>query len=256
MKGFRNDLLAILLITTGLTACEKGLETYHGKSVIYFTSNRTSFLDTGFVSFGFSGLSQMDSIISIPISAMGETSAGDRTFKVVANNDSSTAKAGVHYDALPEMMIIPAGSVGGTLKLKLHRTPDMQTIPVALFLQLEPNEHFQTDLRSFVNGSKTCRATTYKLWIDDMLTQPLRWNTAYMGTFSKKKIYLTATTLGLDIQETIKLLNSTDGPGSTAALNAQIAWGRSMKLYLNEQTAAGTPVYEDNGVLMAMGSSI
>src|SRR5688572_5721110 len=102
MKRFHNYLLAIVVLTIGLTACEKGLEPYHGNNGIYFRNNKTSFLDTGAVTFGFSDPAVRDSIISIPVSALGMTSTADRPFKLVVN-DSSTAKAGVHYDALPGM---------------------------------------------------------------------------------------------------------------------------------------------------------
>jgi hypothetical protein len=252
MKGFHNCLLAIVSVTVGLMSCEKGLEPYHGNNGIYFRDNKTKFLDTSFVTFGFSGPGVTDSVISIPVSALGMTANSDRPFKLVVV-DSSTAKAGVHYDALSETMTIKAGEVGTSVKLKLHRTPDIQINPVYLVLELLPNEHFQTDVRTFSNGSGTSKATSFKLWINDILTQPSKWQTPYMGTFSRKKLYLTASVLGLDIQEMINILNGTDG---TVALNAQIAWGRSMKLYLNQQAAAGTPVYEDNGSRMAMGPQV
>jgi hypothetical protein len=251
MKRFLNYLLAIVVITIGLTACEKGLEPYHGNSGIYFKNNKTTFVDSGLVTFGFSDPSVRDTIIDIPVSAMGMTSTTDRPFKLVVN-DNSTAKAGVHYDALFGTSI-PAGAVGTTIKLKLHRTPDLQAEPVCLILQLLPNEHFQTDTRSFSNGSTTISATRYKLWVNDLMSQPKYWQNGYMGAFSRKKVYLTASVLGLNVQEMIDILNGTDG---TVALNAQIAWGRSMKLYLNQQAAAGTPVKEDNGSLMVMGNLI
>ena len=251
MKRFPSYLLAIVLLAMGFTACEKGLDTYHGNNGIYFTNNKTSFLDSGTVTFGFSGPGKMDSVVSIPISALGMTANTDRPFKLVVN-DSSTAKLGVHFDALPETSI-KAGAVSTTLQLKLHRTPDMQTTPVFIILNLQPNEHFQTDVTTFTNGSGTSRATRLKLWVNDILTQPSKWQSPYMGTFTRKKLYATAAALGLDIEEMIGILNGTDG---TVALNAQIAWGRSMKLYLNQQAAAGTPVYEADGTLMVMGPQV
>jgi len=251
MKGFHIYLLTILIATVGLSACEKGLEPYHGDSSVYFRNNKVNAVDSGFLTFGFSDPSVRDSVISIPVSAMGMTSTSDRPFKLVVN-DSSTARAGVHYEALSGTSI-PAGAVATTIKLKLLRTSDMQTAPVSIILQLLPNEHFQTSVGSFSNGSGKSSATRFKLWITDIMTKPKYWDAGYMGGFSRKKVYLTASVLGLNVQEMIDILNGTDG---TVAVNAQIAWGRSMKLYLNQQAAAGTPVREDDGSLMVMGNLI
>jgi len=253
MKGFRNYLFAIVSITMGLVACEKGLEPYHGNSGIYFTDNKIKFLDSSIVTFGFSGPAVTDSILSIPVSAVGMTVNTDRAFKLVVN-DSSTAQAGVHYDALPGTMTIKAGAVKAFIALKLHRTLDMQTKQFCIILNLQPNEYFQTDVTSFSNGANKSRATRYKIWVNDILMQPSKWQAPYMGTFSRKKLYLTAAVLGLDIQEMMDILTGTDG---TVALNAQIAWGRAMKLYLNQQAAAGTPVADEAvGSLMAMGPQV
>src|SRR5688572_31821167 len=140
----------------------------------------------------------------------GMTSNTDRPFSL-AVNDSSTAKAGVHYDAFTGPAVIKAGAVGASLKLKLHRTPDMQTEPVFIILQLQPNEHFKTDVTTFSNGSSKTNATRYKLWVTDIMTQPKFWQTGYMGAFSRKKVYLTASVLGLNVQEVIDILAGNDG---------------------------------------------
>jgi len=246
------SLFVIVFLAIGFTACEKGLETYHGDNSIYFTSNKTKFLDTGFMTFGYSAPTLVDSIISIPVSALGIPSGFERPI-VLTVADSSTAKLGVHYEVLAESLSIPAGAVGGSVKLKLHRTAEMQNTPVFLVLQLQPNEHFQTAVRSFSNGSTTCSAISYKLWASDIMTQPAYWSTAYMGTFSRKKIYLTANVLGLSVQEMISTITNNN---PALSLNSQLSWGRSMKLYLNQQAAAGTPVYEDDGTLMKMGDQL
>jgi len=150
-------------------------------------------------------------------------------------------------------MTIPAGAVGGTVKLKIRRTAEMQITPVFLVLQLQASEHFQTAVRTFSNGSTTCSAISYKLWASDIMTQPMYWSTAYLGTFSRKKIYLTASVLGIGVQE---MINTITGNDPVLSLNSQLSWGRSMKLYLNQQSAAGTPVYEDDGTLMKMGAQL
>jgi uncharacterized protein YpmS len=223
---------------------------------VYFTNNYNTSLDTTVVTFAYSSTSIKDSVFAIPVSVMGNVVKTDRSYKVVVA-DSSTAQAGVQYDALQDTFKIHAGRVVDTLKIKLHRTVDLQTTPVNIILLLQPNSNFNTDIQSRITNSITGASFSYikyKIVLNDVLTQPKYWLSSYMGTFSRKKIYTTASVLNVPVATMLDILQNNTG---SVAISSQNFWGRSMQIYLNQQKAAGTPVYEDDGTtLMLMGPSV
>ena len=93
----------------------------------------------------------------------------------------------------------------------------------------------------------------YRLMVNDILSKPKYWAVSLMGNFSRKKVYLTATVLGLQLKDMLDILLNNPNSLSTPS---QTYWGRSMQIYLNQQKAAGTPVYDEDGTLMIMGSSV
>lgn len=252
MKRVSYIWVMVVGLAGSFAACQKGIETYHGDNAIYFTSNSKSYIDTAAITFAYSDTTVQDTVINITVSTLGKFYSTDRYFKVTVS-DSSTAVAGVHYDPLPDSVVMKAGTLTTTFPLTVHRTPDMQVAPVSIILQLDSNRWFTTDIQQFVNTlNDSCPATQYKMWVSDMIIQPRTWLTQYMGPFSRKKVYLTSTVVGLDVQDMMNDFNGT----ATISYNSQIAWGREMKIYLDQQAAAGTPVYEDNGTLMVMGTSL
>jgi hypothetical protein len=84
-----------------------------------------------------------------------------------------------------------------------------------------------------------------------MFQQPKYWYAPYVGTFSRKKVYVMSQVLGLTPQQI------SDVTSSSTSLGTENYYGRTVQIYLNQQKAAGTPVYEDDGItLMAMGTLV
>ncbi|MES2332026.1 MAG: DUF4843 domain-containing protein [Bacteroidota bacterium] len=256
MKKIKYSSAILLVVVTCFLSCKKeDIPTYSGNTAIYFTNNYRNNVDSGMLTFSYSLSSVKDSVFSIPVSIMGMAADVDRAVKVVVL-DSSTARAGVHYELLSQTFAIRKGKLADTLKIKLLRTADIQNAAVSLILQLKPNDYFTTDMQSVVTNSVTGSSFSflkYRLMVNDILSKPKYWGTSTMGNFSRKKVYLTASVLNLQLTNMFDiLLNNTN----SQSLPAQTYWGRSMQIYLNQQKAAGTPVYDEDGSLMIMGSSV
>jgi hypothetical protein len=255
--GHSKYLYSFLLIAMALFgSCKKeNISTYKGSTSVYFTNNYRNSVDSGTVTFSYSLADVKDLVVSIPVSVMGLSANTDRLVNVVVL-DSSTARAGVHYDLLPETFKVRQGRMVDTLKIKVRRTPDLQSAPVSILLQLQANEHFTTDMQNLITNKLTGSSFSfinYRLMVNDVLSKPRFWLVSSMGNFSRKKVYLTAAVLGLQLQDMFDILlnnpNSLSGP-------SQSFWGRSMQIYLNQQKAAGTPVLDEDGTFMIMGSSV
>jgi len=249
-------LSAVLLVVSSFLSCKKeSIPTYSGNTSVYFTTNYRNNIDSAMVTFSYSLSSVKDSVFSIPVSVQGMVANADRAIKVVVL-DSSTAKAGVHYELLPQTFMIRKGKLLDTLKIKLLRTTDIQNTAVSIILQLQPNDYFNTDMQSLVTNSVTGSSFSfvkYRLMVNDILSKPKYWSVSNMGNFSRKKVYLTAAVLNLQLKDMFDILLNNTNSLSTPS---QSYWGRSMQIYLNQQKAAGTPVYDEDGSLMVMGTSV
>lgn len=256
MKKIKFLSAILLIVVTFLFSCTKEtIPTYSGSASIFFTSNYRNNIDSGMVTFSYSLLSVNDSVVSIPVSAMGMAADIDRSLKVVVL-DSSTAKDGIHYQLLPATFMIRKSRLVDTIKIKLNRTSDIQNAPVSIILQIQPNDYFTTDMQSLVTNSVTGASFSfinYRLMVNDILSKPRYWLVSSMGNFSRKKVYLTASVLNLQLKDMFDILLNNTNSLSTAS---QSFWGRSMQIYLNQQKAAGTPVYDEDGTLMVMGTSV
>lgn len=252
--------MQLLKYTGGLTlflllfaSCKKeSIMTYQGTNDVYFRANYVNSVDTGIVSFGFALTSVKDSIVKIPIAVMGQVSKEARSVKIIVA-DSSTAIAGTHYDALPDFKI-GAGRTVDTLLLKVHRTPDLQQKGVTIVLALMDNNEFATNMKTKTTNSITGAYFSfikYRINLNDIFEKPKYWYEPYVGTFSRKKVYLMSQVLGITPQQINEVTSS------STSLGTENYYGRAVQIYLNQQKAAGTPVYEDDGTtLMAMGTLV
>src|SRR6478609_8260601 len=164
-------LSAVLLVVSSFLSCKKeSIPTYSGNTSVYFTTNYRNNIVSAMVTFSYSLSSVKDSVFSIPVSVQGMVADADRAVKVVVL-DSSTAKAGVHYELLPQTFMIRKGKLLDTLKIKLLRTTDIQNAAVSIILQLQSNDYFNTDMQSLVTNSVTGSSFSfvkYRLMVNDI----------------------------------------------------------------------------------------
>jgi hypothetical protein len=118
---------------------------------------------------------------------------------------------------------------------------------------LQDNNNFSTGMKTKITNSITGASFSYikyKIFLNDILAPAKYWFVPYLGTFSRKKVYTMAQVLGITPQQ----IN--DVTSSSTTLSVENYYGRAVQIYLNQQKAAGTPIYEDDGSLMTMGTSV
>jgi len=236
-------------------ACQKDLETYNGITGIYFTpaiDGRNSIgIDSTIISFAYAKPATKDSIMKLVVRISGEPTNVARTFKL-SILPTSTAIPGQHYEMMNPEFIIPANKVADTLKIKLKRTTDMLTESLILRLKLEDNENFNTPMQDRVINTATGKKlsfTTHAIWVNDLIKKPRAWIDGYLGSFSRKKLFLLA-----EVAE-IKNIGDLDDLTLTP-LSKTVYYGTFMQRYLNEMKATGKTIYEDNGSEMIMGPAV
>lgn len=226
------------------------IDLYSGKSLLYFdysihTSNKRNptRIDTTLFTFSLANTALTDSVYNMQISLMGKQSPQDRPFTIKVVDSATTAIAGVHYEALKDMYIMPANSSVVYIPVKFFRTQEMSSKQFQLQLQLQPNADFDTTLTQPEDKINVATAT-YTIYIDDQIARPVRWLDAYLGTFSRKKILLICSQL-----------NMTPNDFVTIAVAENVYIGKAIQRYLNQQKLAGNTIYEDDGTEMIMGDS-
>lgn len=262
MKKLLFYLCAMAIVLLG--ACKKdGLATYNdeaSKNSIYFPDAKST-NNQVFVSFGYAKSNVKDSIVRILVRPIGGAMDHDRPYNL-SIADSSTMKVGVDYE-LVNPPVVKAGKVADTLKIKLLRTNTLRSTPLYLYLDLKPNDNFTNDYLSYnttTNGITTTKYyTRMVIKADDIAGAPPFWlsgssyysyTIGYLGAFSTLKFQLLVTTYNLNVEELVQpswfLAN-----GNYRRMSG---WADGLKAYLNRMAAAGTPIYEADGITpMAMG---
>ncbi|OXB02247.1 hypothetical protein B0A75_04290 [Flavobacterium oncorhynchi] len=241
----------VVLSLLGITSCNRDeIDTFEGVDSIYFgpsvygmiIQGTKTVTDSAGYSFALEKASLTEVIYKIPIRVQGKVSDVDRNVKVSVD-PKSTAIAGTHFE-LPETIKISAGKELDTIALKVHRTPDMKQKPFLLILNLEENDSFKTEMKSHLNKitGKTISFITFKLSLDDKLTQPPGWYATALGVFTAKKFYLMCELIDLKPEIFNQKLG---GPGLGLADFGY--YQAFMKRYLADQKAAGNTIYEEDG---------
>lgn len=251
MKKLTIILLSFLTVSC-LISCEKDIKPYSGETNIYFLPSISvpagaSINDSTLFSFAYAKPIVKDSILKLVVRIEGAPTKDDRNYKL-SLNPISTSLENTHFMFLNKEFVIKANKITDTLKIKFSRTPDMSTTRFTLMLDLLPNENFKTEMVSKVINSTTGKKlfyTKHTIWADDILSVPKGWLNDYLGTFTRKKIFLMGEALEIDIAS----LNTTNN------ISEVVYYGSFMQRYLNEMKANNKTIYEDDGTPMVMGPS-
>lgn len=257
-KYIKNILLTCAIVLSVMACTENKLDVFKGTDLLYFQWSVEGFandpnnkIDSTGVSFSFEAEEVVDSIYNIPIKVLGNVSDSDRPFKVEVL-PTSTAVEGVDF-IMPESVFIPAQSVLAMLPVKLLRTAIMKEQELVILIRLVSNEYFNTDYfgtDEIAETNEPLKYNEFELTVSDVLTltEPFMWRyfTAYLGPFSAKKFILFASVNNIPVPEWSSPATTDSGNLVTHATN--------LHNYLVEQKANGTPVLEDDGSEMVLGS--
>lgn len=263
---------SVLLCMLSMSACKKDIMGYEGAEGVYFavqwgpsygTDKSWPYRPYSNVEF----VKYADDVIKVNIKVMitGPVKSYDRPFKVAINPDSTTAVAGVHYEAIPENLVIRADSFAAYVPVTLKRAADLETETKTIGLKLIPNEHFALSFpewdaipgyTSTTSGiDSQFNASLHTIRVNDFMVQPAVWvgsiqagnrESGLWGAFTRKKIELMFRLFDLTYEDF----------GSTATMptvRSNLIASEAAR-YLIGQFNAGTPVLEDDGRLMFIGN--
>lgn len=196
--------------------------------------------------------------VSFDIKLMGEVADYDRPYGIEVLADSTTAIEGVDYSLEGNNFSIKAGANKDRVLVTLLRNPRLKKELVRVTFLIKPNENFDTPLKEYTNSSNwnvegnKINACMYYVEFGEIYTQPGYWSYAgeYCGKWTVEKYLLLNHTMGWTV-------NDWDNVG---AIGSKIGLGRlqfaasALQAYLQEQADAGTPVREEDGTFMQLGS--
>ena len=169
------NFFAIGVVALSLTACSndeyKGEYSkdgaYEGGNQVYFDLTNAS--DTLYnYSFGTQPVSVTTETVTVKVKLAGVRKSQDQHYKVVVD-PSSTAKSGVHYEAINSDQVIPADSLASSFRVVLLRQnlSDTRNDSIRLVLRLEATDDLGV---RFPNAIK--RTITF----DNVLEKPYWWD--------------------------------------------------------------------------------
>lgn len=239
--------LGILL----LAGCKTEMMDYSGKPGIYFAVqvkpasgygalDEWAYVDTTRVSFV--KIIGEDTTINIRVRVLGYLADYDRMFHFdILDTAGNAAIPGVHYDALETNGYIRANTEYTDIPIHLYRDESLQDTSYVIDLALRETDEFSLPMNIWKSndGYTTGEPNILRhlIIIDDALYKPQNWNDTYFGTYSQKKFQLMLDVGGYSFEqfEDSSVMNSV----------ACMALAQSMKNYLDDMEAQGTPVYED-----------
>lgn len=266
MKTIYSFFGVALMLLVQFSCKEDKLDLYNAANVIYFPGNqdvgKVKGREFGHYSFGYVSAFVDHYIQKIPVRATGSIQNYDREYKLKVT-DTSTMVEGRDFEFLNKRFFIPANKYADTIFLKVNRSSGLKIKALNVGIELQANENFGLDLSSQIVGTgndmKLRTLIGYNFSADDIAGAPWFWDTkqtvqanatiSFLGPYSNKKFQLMIGRFELDVTPMLEVKYFP----SVALMKA---WGSGMKAYLNEMQAAGTPVLEENGQPMKVGTSI
>ncbi|MDR1762547.1 MAG: DUF4843 domain-containing protein [Dysgonamonadaceae bacterium] len=277
----KNKILSIILTALAATAfysCEyETLPSYSADDQIYFSyaDERvpTYIVDSSFVRFGYDIVVKADTIVWIEVKVQGKMTDYDRPVNFGLIAEQTTAQLGRDVELLPEISLVPAGSVLGKIYLKLKNTAALDNNMFVAAIELKENEYFKTDFvetsNATINKKGTINSTHFRIYFDNANEAPNFWVTSpydgylnlMFGRYSKKKFAILCDLFGFD-REYFSYDISLSSDAISALFNSRFTsvlstgWSRIFKLYLEDyRQTHGEPLYEDDGTEMTGGTS-
>jgi hypothetical protein len=212
-KAMKKVLFYTCALAAMLVSChtEDADFVYHSRDNIYFGIGATVGLteaevidkellpegmqDPRNMSYSFAVTLKPIDTIYVPVTISGQRAPMPRRFKVVANADSTTAQAGLHYKTFEDFYTIPADSGGMMLPvILLNRDTLMETQSFAIRLELVPTDDFEVTLPE----------NYAKIVFSNRLERPDWWTfwegQGQIGTYTRTKHALYLIALG-DIKD-------------------------------------------------------
>ncbi len=184
--------IALMALLLPLGGCEKQLMDYKGLEGVYFAVQSGSSWGSEltwpyqpYTNVEFVKIPGDEVTVNIKVMVTGPVKDYDRPFSVEINPDSTTAELGVHYEPLPQGLVIPANSVIAFVPVTLKRAPDLANKEKTVGLRLVANENFGLSFPEWdaipgytaTSGVivKEFDASLHSIRVNDFMVKPAVW---------------------------------------------------------------------------------
>ena len=221
-----------------LCACQKDLDTWSGRSFVYFDGTT----DSTFFSYAYvDGKIPSDSLW-VWIRVSGEVTDYDRDIKLKIAE--TNGEAGVDFAAVPESFTLEKGRTFVAALVELLRPASLKTEEKYLVLELQENDDFKLLWLSqplATHSERRYSKIRYKIVFSEIVnTPPKGWSDTYFGVFSVKKLDYMCQKLNM-----------------TRLMFNDVSYVNKRREYIATKMVKllnAEPLYEDDGVtLMRMG---
>jgi hypothetical protein len=222
-KDYTMKAIYIILIIGLLAACKKAEELHFDHNAnIHFNLGGTD-KDSIVYTFAYAPTLSQDTIW-LPVQLAGIRENTDRAYSAYVDTDSSTAKAGVHFEPLKSSYTLRAGTGITWLPVIVYNVSDLESESVTLIIKMKGTDDLGIEIPTADDGFNLLRA---KIVYSAMLEQPSWWN-QWLGSYysrTKHQLFLivtgvtSLTTSGLDAPRNLYLVNLL-----TTMLNDPFKW--------------------------------
>lgn len=182
--------MTLCLIGMVMTSCDKDIEGFdNSTNYIYFDipfqldqygRQLTERMDSMVYSFAMDDPSVTTYTFKIPVNSVGLKADFDRTYKIVVNEEKTSATESDWDKSALDKAVIVSGALRDTLEVTVNRTSALKNGWRSITLQIEENENF---------SSGASELLTVKLSFTDVLQAPSWWTTweRAFGVFVREK---------------------------------------------------------------------
>lgn len=269
----RTMLAAACIAVTGgmLTSCnEDAIPTFNSEDAgIYFQDgvqtrfyiNIDAYNDSTAFTFSECDDDVKDTVLTARIRTLGKVRDYDRKVKVVVDTENSTAIEGKHFQVNFDTLYIKAGQSEAKVQVRFLRTPDLKEQQVRLMLKVEDNENFvvpfssQKNTNVYYDAGQQIRADGYVFEVNEFYSEPMLWTMfgSPVGKWSISKQRLMTKMFELSAYDW-SIAGWQNGDGKVL-MQRFVYFAVKMRIYLQEQADAGTPVIDDDGSYMQLGDA-
>ena len=265
-------LLATVLLAGMLASCnEDKIPTFDSDDAgIYFQNggqtrfflNIDAYNDSTAFSFSQCDDNVTDTVLTARLRTLGKVRDYDRKVRVVVDKEYSTAIEGTHFTVDFDTVCIKAWQSETNVAVRFHRTPDLKEQQVRLVIKVEDNDNFtvpfsrQKNTNVYYASGDTIRADAYVFEVNEFYAEPQLWTmfgNEAMGPWSIAKQRLMTQLFDLSAYDW-SIDGWANGDGKIQ-YKTFFYFAVKMRIYLQGQADAGTPIIEDDGSYMQLGDA-
>ncbi|WP_158569109.1 DUF4843 domain-containing protein [Chitinophaga silvisoli] len=218
MKG-----IYIILLMSLFAACKKAEELHYDHAANIHFNLIGNDKDSIVYTFAYTPTLSQDTIY-LPVQLAGIQVDKDRTYNAYVETDSSTAKAGVHFEPLKSGYLLPANTGVALLPVIIYNVADLVNESVSLMIKLKGTNDLGIEIPTGDDGKSLLKA---KIVFSAMLEKPNWWD-MWLGSYysrTKHQLFLivtgvtSLTTAGIDAPRNLYLANLL-----TTMLNDPFKW--------------------------------